>query len=432
MFREAVNKLRKWSNATSRKPLIIRGARQVGKTYLVRDLAKSRSKYSYFELNFERNPELNKIFGDNYDVNRIISELEIWLGEEINIEKDILFFDEVQSCPRALASMRYFFEEMPELRLIAAGSLLEFTLGDIPFPVGRVELMNLYPMTFSEFLTALGQKLLAKKIREGQMQSEVIHDMALEYLKKYFIVGGMPECVLNYSQNSSFKQVLEIQKDLLETYRQDFVKYKPKVDGHCLSTVLNSLAKNIGNQIKYSNLCSDYSNPTIHKAFDVLEKAKLTYKVKSTSPSGLPLGANASSKKFKAIFLDIGLLSAILGYQIINIENIIDSSSLFNGLMAEQFVGQELLANNKEVYYWSRNAKSSNAEVDYLVSHNGNIVPIEVKSGSKGRLKSLLLLLESFPNVEKSYVFNEGKFLDQSDEKIKFRALYFVGAVFGE
>jgi len=431
MFRESINKLENWSNNQNRKPLIIRGARQVGKTYLVRDLSRLRKSYSYFELNFERNPELNRIFEANYDVKRIISELEIWLGKEINTKEDLLFFDEVQSCPRALASMRYFYEEMPELRLIAAGSLLEFTLGDIPFPVGRVELMNIYPMTFGEFLIALGQELLAKKIKKGHIQSELIHNKALDYLKKYFIVGGMPECVLNYSQNSSFKQVLEVQKDLLDTYRQDFAKYKPRVDGNCLSTVLNSLAKNIGNQIKYSNLCSDYSNPTIHKAFDVLEKAKLTYKVKSTSPSGLPLGASASSKKFKAIFLDVGLLSAILGYQIINIENIIDSSSLFNGLMAEQFVGQELLAKNMEVYYWSRNAKSSNAEVDYLVAHNGKIVPIEVKSGSKGRLKSLHLLLESFPNVEKSYVFNEGKYLDQSDEKIEFKALYFVGEVFG-
>ena len=431
MFREALYKIENWSNNQNRKPLIIRGARQVGKTYLVRYLSRLRKSYSYFELNFERNPELNKIFEANYDVKRIISELEIWLGKEINTKEDLLFFDEVQSCPRALASMRYFYEEMPELRLIAAGSLLEFTLGDIPFPVGRVELMNIYPMTFSEFLIALGQELLAKKIKEGQIQSELIHNRALDYLKKYFIVGGMPECVLNYSQNSSFKQVLEVQKDLLDTYRQDFVKYKPRVDGNCLSTVLNSLAKNIGNQIKYSSLCSDYSNPTIHKAFDVLEKAELTYKVKSTSPSGLPLGASASSKKFKAIFLDVGLLSAILGYQIINIENIVDSSSLFNGLMAEQFVGQELLANNMEVYYWSRNAKSSNAEVDYLVVQNGNIVPIEVKSGSKGRLKSLHLLLEKFTNVEKSYVFNEGKFLEQSDEKIEFKALYFVSAVFG-
>lgn len=429
MYRKSLIYLENWSKSKTRKPLIIRGARQVGKTYLVRDLAKNRAQYSYFELNFERNPELNKIFEKNYDVNRIVSDLEIWFGKEINVKEDILFFDEVQSCPRALASMRYFFEEMNELRLIAAGSLLEFTLGELPFPVGRVELMNLYPMTFEEFLIALGQDLLAKKINEKLILSEVVHIMALEYLKKYFVVGGMPECVLNYSQNNSLKQVSELQKDLIETYRQDFVKYKPRVDSNCLSNVLNSLAKNIGNQIKYSNLCSDASNPTIHKAFDVLEKAKLTYRVKSTSPAGLPLEANASSKKFKAIFLDIGLLSSILGSEILNFDNIVSSSALFNGLMAEQFVGQELLANNIDVYYWSRNAKSSNAEVDYLVSRNGNIIPIEVKSSSKGRLKSLHLLLDSYSNVKSSFVFNEGKYSNQSDDKIEFLPLYFVNQV---
>jgi predicted AAA+ superfamily ATPase len=215
----------------------------------------------------------------------------------------------------------------------------------------------------------------------------------------------------------------------LATFRQDFLKYAKYIDKHCLNTVLDSVAKNIGHQIKYSNLAEGFSNQTIKKSFNLLETARLYKKVYASSPEGIPLGANVVEKSFKTIMLDIGLLSRINGLAVSAEYNKFTLLSMFRGTMAEQFVGQELLsAGYDDLYYWSRQAKSSTAEVDFLLEKKGEIFPIEVKSGSSGRLKSMHLLLNSYPNVLQGFVFSDAGFGEIEDQKLTFLPLYFAYA----
>jgi hypothetical protein len=315
--------------------------------------------------------------------------------------------------------------------VIAAGSLLEFALGNIPFPVGRVQLMNMYPMNFNEFLVATGNEPAAKLISDFPKEiSESVHNMLTGELKKYFFVGGMPECVNKYAETGSVNDVFDIQSDLLATFRQDFLKYSPRIDVGCLNAVLNSVPQRIGQQIKYSGLAEGYSNPTIKKAFELLETARIFRKVKAASPSGLPLGASASDKKFKALLLDVGLLGSFYGVSRSQEYSKTDLLSVFQGALAEQFIGQEILsATGNDLFYWSREAKSSNAETDYLIEKQGKIVPVEVKSGKGGSLKSLHLLLENYQNIDEAFVFSDAAYRKSEIQKIAFIPLYFATAV---
>ena len=255
--------------------------------------------------------------------------------------------------------------------------------------------------------------------------------MLQDELKKYFIDGGMPECVKNYAESKRLASVLDIQLDLINTFRQDFSKYAAHADKECLRNVLDSVARNVGAQIKYANLANDFANPTIKKAFQLLETARLYKKVYSTSPEGLPLGANIAEKNFKAVMLDIGLLSKLNGFTA-SVDFVkSDLHSIFRGAMAEQFVGQEIIsAGNIDLYYWARQAKSSTAEVDYLVENRGEIIPVEVKSGSSGRLKSLHLLLDTYKNVEKAYIFSDAPYGELIQQKLAFLPLYYAYAAF--
>lgn len=430
MERQITSKLLNWKNNTGRKPLIIRGARQTGKSYTITEFGNNYFEGTTHVINFEKRVDWHSVFDLNYDVIRIVNELEILTGKRIVSGKDLLFFDEIQECPNAIASLRYFYEQMPDLHVIAAGSLLEFALGNIPFPVGRVQLMNMHPMSFYEFLLASGNEPAAKLIQESAKElSENIHNMLIGELKKYFFVGGMPECVKTYADNQSMNEVFEIQSDLLATFRQDFLKYTPRMDTSCLNAVLTTIPQKIGQQIKYSSLADGYSNPTIKKAFDLLETARLFRKVRNASPAGLPLGASASDKKFKAIMLDVGLLGSLLGVSRSTEYQKSGLLSIFQGAMAEQFVGQEILAaTNNDLFYWAREAKSSNAETDYLIEKQDQILPIEVKSGKSGSLKSLHLLLETYKNVSEAYVFSDANYGKISTQKISFIPLYYAAS----
>jgi hypothetical protein len=258
---------------------------------------------------------------------------------------------------------------------------------------------------------------------------ESIHLMLIGELKKYFFVGGMPECVKTYAETLSINEVFEIQSDLLSTFRQDFLKYTPRIDTSCLNSVLTSISQKIGQQIKYSSLAEGYSNPTIKKAFELLETARLFRKVKAASPAGLPLGASASDKKFKAIMLDIGLFGCLFGGSRSLEYSKTTLLSVFQGAMAEQFVGQEILAaTNDDLFYWAREAKSSNAETDYLIEKQGKIIPVEVKSGKGGSLKSLHLLLETYVNVTEAFVFSDSQYGKIDGQKISFIPLYYTAA----
>lgn len=431
MKRNITKKLVEWQNKNNRKPLLLRGARQVGKTFSIVEFGKTHFKGNVHNLNFEKNPELHSIFDPNLDSIRILAEIELILNKHIEPGTDLLFFDEIQECPKAIMALRYFYEQIPDLHVISAGSLLEFAIEDISFPVGRLQMLHMEPMTFEEFLIANDKELLAEKIKQPNIHlSPSVLEIVNNELYKYYIIGGMPECVKIFADTGSLLDPISIQTDLIATFRQDFSKYAGHSDKRCLNSVLSSVASRIGEQIKYSQLAENYSNPTIKKAFELLETARLFTKVRAASPSGLPLGASTSDKKFKAVFLDIGLMSNLNGFysdRTISKQKLI---AAFSGKMAEQFVGQEIrAATHENLYYWSRDARSSRAETDYLIEKEGEILPIEVKSGKSGSLKSLHLLLDTFSNINNSLVFTEDKYGELSDQKIKFLPLFYAGSM---
>ncbi|NOX46492.1 MAG: ATP-binding protein [Chlorobi bacterium] len=427
MEREIHNKFYAWKISSRRKPLIIRGARQVGKTYSVLEFGKQHYRKVH-QINFEKTPKWKDIFEMDLDAVRIVEELEFLLNDKIDIETDLLFFDEIQNCPKAIMSLRYFYEQLPKIHLIAAGSLLEFALNNISFPVGRVQTLEMLPMSFSEFIKAFGKEKVYKIIQSHPAKlSSIIHETILEDVFSYFFVGGMPEAVKHYCESGKMADVFEIHSDLLYTYAQDFSKYSPSVNRDCLNMVLSASGKSTGKQIKYSQLASGFSNPTIKSAFMALANARLLRKVRATSPSGLPLEAGANEKRFKSVFLDIGLMAHINGLSNNYLDIKHNMNKIFDGAMAEQFVGQEFLAaGQKNLYYWARQSKSSTAEVDYLLVNDNEIIPIEVKNSSSGRLKSLHLLLNQFPNIKKAYVLSHTEYGKIENQKLEFIPIYYA------
>ena len=425
MLRFIDNDLRRWQESLRRKPLILRGARQVGKTWSLKEFGKNRFE-SLALVDLERNQPLRKLFDGDLKVTRICSDLEVILQQKITPGKTLLFFDEIQACPRAITALRYFYEEMPELHVVAAGSLLEFALEVSSFPVGRVQFLNLYPLCFAEYLEAIGNGAAATAVLGNPAEiSPAVHELLREELKRYFFIGGMPAAVRAYLENQSLRDAFEVQQEIAESYRMDFAKSTPRVDRFCLDSVFTSLSQHIGQQIKYARLGEGYSNPTLKKAFDALCLAQVARRVPSVDPSGLPLGATASAKSFKALILDIGLMRYLSG-----MPNDIeyaksDLLAIYRGAMAEQFVGQEMLVSQKGgLYYWDRQAKSSSAEVDYLAVLDGKIHPVEVKSGAAGSLRSLHLFLASYPECGKALVFSDRPYADLPEQKITFLPLY--------
>jgi len=428
MKRSITKRLLSWKNQKNRKPLIIRGARQVGKSYSVIDFGKNHFEGTVHIIDLEQHPDWHHIFKTNLDALRIVSELEILLSTRINTGKDLLFFDEIQAFPRAITALRYFYEQIPDLHVIAAGSLLEFAMKDISFPVGRVQILNMLPMSFPEYLCAIDKSKAAELISEvPKKQPEAIHAMLLYELRRYLFIGGMPECVKTFINTGKLHDVFDIQGNIVNAYRQDFSKYAPYSDKRCLNAVLTSISTNAGQQIKYSRLAEGFSNPTIKKAFDLLCLAQVIHKIRSASPAGLPLGATASERKFKAIMVDIGLMRYISGMPV-NLEySEPHLLSIFKGALAEQFVGQEFAAAGQtDLYYWSREAKSSTAEVDYLLTKDNRIIPVEVKSGPSGRLKSLHRLLQTYPDCKEAYIFSSTHYSKLPEQKLTFLPLYFA------
>lgn len=428
MKRIVEKKLENWKLLDRRKPLLVRGARQVGKTFSIKKFGKELFG-SLATVDLERNRKWHKIFNDDLNPQRILAELEIVLGQKIIPGETLLFLDEIQACPRAIMALRYFYEEFPELHVAAAGSLLEFALEDISFPVGRVQFLEMHPMNFVEYLWAIDKEMMADVVcRKPERISEAIHNTLLGELKNYFFIGGMPESVKAYLNTKSIYECFSVHKELCETFRQDFSKYAPRSDPYCLDAVFTSVAKNVGKQIKYSQLSQDFSHPTVRKAFDLFSKARLIKKISSTVP-GLPLGASASERKFKAIMVDIGLWQYLCGMRF-DVEFQKDNLlSIYNGAMAEQFVGQELMiSQNSELYYWARDSRGSSAEVDYLIAADNVIYPIEVKSGTVGRMRSLHMMLERYSDCCPSgIVFSCAPYSELLKQRLLFLPLYYSG-----
>lgn len=431
MFRDITKKLNAWKKLDHRKPLVLRGARQVGKTWSVEDFGK-RNFSNVVVVDFERNRSVHKVFENDLDPEKIVQDLEIQTGQMIKPGETLLFFDEIQESERAIASLRYFYEEMPELHLIAAGSLLEFAINFHSFPVGRVTFEWMRPMTFQEFLIASGKQVLAEKIPsvfEDGVISDVLHEKLMEQLKSYFIVGGMPEAVKMFIETGSYNEVRQIHEDMVISFVQSLAKYNTRTDIESIEQVMRTVSSNVGQQVKYTRLDPDRRVEVIKKSVNILEKALIIHPVRAVDVSGLPLGAHISSKVFKSLFLDIGLMQSICGLDPLQSIDATDLTSVYKGSLAEQFVGQELLAaggsESNKVFYWNRAKKSSTAEVDFVIVRNGEIFPIEVKSGPSGKMKSMHLLLKEYPEISKGFVLSSKKHDEQRLDNMKFYPMYF-------
>jgi len=418
-----------WKNSERRKPLILRGARQVGKTWLVENVLAKEFE-SFVKIDLEKRSDLHVHFEQDLDPGKILSYLELTTGRIIP-GKTLLFLDEIQACPRAIMALRYFFEEMPELHVIAAGSLLEFAMGEISIPVGRVQYLHMYPMTFYEYLIAVGKEPMAEySLSPPDSVDEPIQISILEELRTFFFVGGMPECVKTWRDSGSMVETFKVQSELLESYRDDFSKYKPHVDPISLDAVFLNAAKSVGKQLKYTRLNEGHSGQTNRKAFDLLVKAGVINKIPACDPSGLPLGATANQKKFKASMMDIGLMQRLCQVPVeleLQQENLL---AMYRGKLAEQFVAQELMTHHgPELFYWARDARGSSAEVDFLLVRGGKIYPVEVKSGASGSLKSLHLMLGKYPNCPSGLVLYGGTYNKLPEQKLEFLPLYSVASL---
>ncbi len=397
MERKQLFLLENWLKKRNRKPLVLRGARQVGKSTLVKIFAE-RQKRTLTEINLERYPYLASAFEGN-DPADLLNVFEALPKVAPMANNSLLFLDEIQAVPEAIAALRYFYEDMNRLPVLAAGSLLEFTLSDhqLSMPVGRVEYLHMGPMTFTEFLAALGEVKLATTIEEyqtGDHIDSVIHKRMLDLLRTYFFVGGMPEAVNTYAESKRFKDVSEVHNSVIETYREDFPKYIGARNLARIQQVFNFAARNIGRKVKYSHFSRQDKSATIKKDIELLSMARVLSKVVHSHCSGLPLQADIEEKIYKLIFLDVGLMNAICGLGWNTIAAIEDTRLANEGSNAEQFVGQHLQdllspSPNRELTYWLREGRVTNAEVDYVVALGGRIIPIEIKAGAVGSLKSL-------------------------------------------
>ena len=401
MKRDATEYLYEWKDRKNRKPLVIRGARQTGKTWLVRDFGKKLYK-NYVEINFDKLENISRLF-ETPDVKEIIKNLELELDVTIDEEETLLFLDEIQNAPAIFAKLRYFYEDLPDLHIIAAGSLLEFLLAEHTFsmPVGRIEYLFLGPLNFEEFLSGIGQVKLVNYIKEYSFEKpipEIIHEKLLKFVKKYFVIGGMPAVVRQFGDKDDYRGALREQKNLLQTYIDDFNKYKKRVDTTRLQKVFRNFPLQVGQKVKYVNIDRLDKAKDLAGSINLLNLARVIYSVKHSNANGVPLGAEVNDSDFKALFIDIGLMQSLLNLRpsdVLNSENLMLINS---GSLAEQFVGQHLLHNlefyeKPELFYWNREKKNSSAEIDYLQQIDGRIIPVEVKAGKTGSLKSLHLFV---------------------------------------
>jgi predicted AAA+ superfamily ATPase len=428
MKRLITEQLARWSRSSPRKPLLIRGARQVGKTWAITDFGDQQFAGRMHTLDLEKRRDLHRIFAGDLSAGRLLSQLELALDATITPGRDLLFLDEIQACPRAIVALRYFYEELPDLHVVAAGSLIEFALGQMSFPVGRVQFLNVYPMTFLEFLWATGHDRVAEVVAHGPaVVDDATHGLLLDHLREYMFVGGLPEAVRLYAESGLLRTAFVAHDDLVEAYRADFAKYAPRVNRDTLDDVLMSTARSVGSQIKYSNLAVGPTVPTIKNAFALLERAQVVHRVTGVTRIGLPLGA-ASSRRFKAIMVDLGLLHRLNEGPLDAAYATANLLGIYRGALAEQYVGQELLtAGDRELHYWSRAAKSSTAEIDYLIARAGDVRPVEVKSGPAGRLRSLHLLLREQPDCAPGIVLSEAPYAELPEQDLVFVPLYFAG-----
>lgn len=400
MKRKRYADLLKWKKNSKRKPLILQGARQVGKTYLVTQFGKSEYE-NFVYLNFEQSQDLSTLFEGNINPDIIIENISLYFGIKITSDNTLLFFDEIQTVPNVLTSLKYFCEQAPEYHIIAAGSLLGVSVGkSTSFPVGKVNFMDLLPMSFTEFLEASEETIMADKIQNIQAIKplpEAIHEKLLKYYKLYLFVGGMPEVVKIYLENKDVAEVRKIQNELLEAYKRDFSKYADKNQAVKTAEVWHSIPHQLAKEnkkFKYADIKKNSRASQYQQTIEWLRGAGLINPAFNISTPKLPLGSYVDESKFKIYLLDTGLLGAMLNLSSKMITQPEDIFKAFNGAFVENYVAQELTAMGMSpLYYWT---SSRTAEVDFIIEHSNQIYPLEVKSGTNLSMKSLQSYTEKY------------------------------------
>ncbi len=395
--------LLKWKTSSLRKPLLIRGARQVGKTHSVREFGKSFT--SFVEVNLEFHQEAREIFEKNLDPKIIITKIFVFKGQEIIPGETLLFIDEIQVVPNAITALRYFYEMMPELHVIAAGSLLDFAIKSVGMPVGRVSSVHMHPLSFIEFLSAMGSRGVIQEILSHDLSHEIeigFHNKFLDLLSQYLSIGGMPEAVACWQQDQNLRTCSEIPLSLIRTYKQDFEKYAEKHQLNYLNILFNHIPQQLGGKFKYSDVEGEYRKRELAPCLDLLLTAHVAHKIMRTGAQGISLGAQADLQSFKIMLIDVALTQFILGlktghWMLNPLESFVNK-----GALIEAFIGQELIAyehpmNDTQLYYWQRETRGGEAEVDYVIQRETQIIPIEVKSGAGTAMRSMKSFLESHP-----------------------------------
>ena len=399
MQRTEIDGLFTWKKSKNRKPLIIRGARQVGKTWLMKEFGKKEYEQTIY-INFESSKHLISIFNTDFDIQRILTALQIETGIICNAKNTLIIFDEIQEAPNAISSLKYFYESAPEYHIIAAGSLLGVALHkNTSFPVGKVKFLDIYPLSFTEFLIAIGQKKLVLLLESKNWDLiNSFKEKFILFLRQYYFIGGMPEAVSTFSTNNDFSEVREIQKAILSAYEQDFSKHAPIEIVARIRMVWNSIPAQLAKENRkfiYGLIKKGARAKNYELAITWLIDCGLVHKINRVSKPAIPLKAYTDLSAFKLFLVDIGLLNAMGN---VDIKTLLEGNSIFEefkGAITEQFVLQQMLCSKKfDIYYWS--AEKSNAEIDFLVQYEGQVIPVEVKAEENLQAKSLKVFCQKY------------------------------------
>lgn len=399
MYRVAIEKLLKWKQKKHRKPLIIEGARQVGKTWLMKEFGRQAYADTVY-INFDSNSRMAELFASDLDTNRLILGLELYIGHKIDPDNALLIFDEVQEVPRALTSLKYFYEDAPQYHIVCAGSLLGIALHQgTSFPVGKVDFLKLYPLSFREFLMATGKDRFADLLDQQDFQMITsFKETYIDALKQYYFIGGMPEAVQSFTEEKDFQEVREIQKRILAAYEQDFSKHAPNEIVPRLRMLWNNIPSQLAKENKkfiYGLVREGARAKDYEAAIMWLSDCGLVHKISRVNTAGIPLKAYEDLKAFKLFLLDVGLLGCMAG---LHPHTLLDGNDLFvefKGALTEQYVCQQLkTVENLDVYYYTNDRSS--CEIDFVVDTGEQIVPVEVKAEINLKAKSLKAYRERF------------------------------------
>lgn len=433
--RKIDNVLISWKLEDNRKPLLLRGARQVGKTSTVREFAKTFDYYIEIDFLNSKNNDIKELFSKNSSVKDLCQKIAVIQNVPIEENKTLLFFDEIQECPKAIEKLRYFYEEFPNLHVIAAGSLLEFALEDLPsFGVGRIRSIFMYPLSFEEFLMFQNYLALVEHLKLASPKyplSDIFHKKLLQELRNFLILGGMPEVVTTWCKTHDYLKCTQIQNDLLLSYQDDFSKYRKRVPASRIQDVFRSVAEQGQGKFVYKKVNPDIRSEQIKTALETLILAGLVYPVTHTAANGIPLGAEVREDYRRMIYFDTGLLQRQLGLKAENILVSDDFDVINKGAIAEVFVGLELIKSascyeKNNLYCWHREQSGSNAEVDFVIQKYEEIIPIEVKSSKKGSMQSLRQFLTL---KQKTYGIRTSLENFCEYEDIKVYPLYAIGNI---